>query len=312
MSREITVSGASLDGSKMPAEAKVRTSWKDYFNLAKPRMVATNLITAVGGFWVASKWNIDWLLLIYMLVGTALVMGSACAFNNVIDREHDMKMERTSKRAIPMGKISVSSAVLYASVLGVTGLAVLFFLVNPISALLGLIGHIGYVLIYTYWLKPTSTWSTSVGGIAGAVPPMIGYCAVSGSVDAGAILLFILMFAWQPPHFWALGIRKVEEYRKAEYPLLPVVKGVSRTKKQMVPYLIVLFPTTILLYTMGYVGMIFLIGAMVLLIAWTWSCVVGFFTKDDKQWAMRSFKYSLYYLTFVFLLMIIDTAHMPV
>jgi len=273
-------------------------------------MIATNLITAFGGFWVASKWSIDWFLLFMMLVGSALIMGSGCVLNNVLDRERDRLMERTQKRAIPTGTISTRAAVLYAAVLGLFGLAVLYFFVNPLTALLGVIGHIAYVVIYTYWLKPTSTWSTSVGGIAGAVPPVIGYCAVSETVDMGAILLFGLLFFWQPPHFWALGIRKREEYRKAGYPLLPVVKGVLRTKWQMVPYLIALYPTTVLLYTMEYVGIVFLIGALLLLTAWTWQCVSGLFTKDDNAWALRAFKYSLYYLTFVFVLMIADTARL--
>ena len=293
------------------ASPATRASWRDYYNLAKPRMIMTNLITAFGGFWVASKWSIDWLDLAFMLIGSALVMGSGCVFNNVLDREHDQKMERTKKRAIPTGVIPLGAAIAYGTVLGLAGLAALYFLVNPLTALLGVVGHIAYVMIYTYWLKPTSTWSTSVGGISGAVPPVIGYCAVTNSLDIGAILLFGLLFFWQPPHFWALGIRKREEYRAAGYPLLPVVKGVLRTKWQMVPYLIALYPTTVLLYTMEYVGIVFLIGGLALLTVWTWQCVRGFFAKDDNAWAMSAFKYSLYYLTFVFLLMVADTSHMP-
>jgi protoheme IX farnesyltransferase len=275
------------------AAAVVRASWKDFVVLAKPRMIATNLITAFGGFWVAAKWNIEWAPLLFMLLGAGLVMASGCIFNNVLDREHDTKMERTSKRAIPTGKIRPDAAILYGAVVGLIGLAVLYFWVNPLTALLGLIGHFAYVVIYTAWLKRTSTWSTSVGGISGAVPPVIGYCAVNGTIDMGAILLFGLLFFWQPPHFWALGIRKMEEYRRAGYPLLPVVKGVKRTKWQMVPYLIALYPTTVLLYTMNYVGVVFLIGGLLLLTVWTWQCVAGFFTKDDNAWAKRAFKYSL-------------------
>jgi protoheme IX farnesyltransferase len=303
---------ASADHSEESSELMRRASWKEYFVLAKPRMIATNLITAFGGFWVASKWSVDWLTLFYMLAGTALIMGSGCVFNNVLDRDHDTLMERTKKRAIPTGMIPLSAAVSYGAILGILGLAILYFLVNPLTALLGVIGHIAYVIVYTYWLKPTSTWSTSVGGISGAVPPVIGYCAVNGVLDAGAVLLFGLLFFWQPPHFWALGIRKREEYEKAGYPLLPVVKGVLRTKWQMIPYLVALYPTTVFLYTMNYVGIMFLIGALVLLTIWTWQCISGFFAKDDNVWAMRAFKYSLYYLTFVFLLMIVDTARLPI
>jgi len=301
----------TADSPEQSPSAVARASWKDYLVLAKPRMIATNLITAFGGFWVASKWDVDWLVLLYMLAGSALVMGSGCVFNNVLDREHDTMMERTKKRAIPMGLIPLRAAIAYGALLGIFGLAILYVLVNPLTALLGMIGHVAYVIVYTYWLKPTSTWSTSVGGIAGAVPPVIGYCAVDGVVDAGAVLLFGLLFFWQPPHFWALGIRKREEYRKAGYPLLPVVKGVLRTKWQMIPYLLALYPTTVLLYTMNYVGLLFLIGGLTLLTLWTWQCVSGFFAKDDNVWAMRAFKQSLYYLTIVFLLMIADTSHVP-
>ncbi|WP_274363902.1 heme o synthase [Paenibacillus thermotolerans] len=291
------------------AAVTLRATWKDFFMLTKPRMLASNLIPAVGGFWVASRWEIDWAAFIFMLIGTALVMGSGCAFNNVLDREHDMKMERTKQRAIPLKKVKLKDAIIYATVLGLAGIAVLYFLVNPLTALLGIIGHVAYVIIYTAWLKRSSTWSTSIGGISGAVPPVIGYCAVTESVDIGAWLLFGLLFFWQPPHFWALGIRRVEEYRTAGYPLLPVVKGVKRTKWQMIPYLIALYPTTVLLYTLDYVGPIFLVGGIVLLTLWTVQCIKGLFTHDrDQVWAMRSFKYSLYYLTFVFLLLVVDTS----
>lgn len=304
--------GAPAAVSAETSGAAVRPVWKQYVALAKPRMIMTNLIPAIGGFWIASKWNIDWLLLVCMVVGTGLVMGSGCVFNNVLDRERDKLMERTKKRAIPTGAISTSSAIVYGTALGVLGLAVLYVLVGPLAALFGVIGHIAYVIIYTYWLKPTSTWSTSVGGISGSVPPVIGYCAVTGRIDIGAVLLFGLLFFWQPPHFWALGIRKREEYAKAGFQVLPVVKGVLRTKWQMVPYLAALYPTTVLLYTLEYVGIFFLIGGLALLTLWTWECLRGFRTKDDNAWAMRSFKYSLYYLTYVFVLMIADTARVTV
>lgn len=298
----------------MPAadapEPAQRATWKHYVNLAKPRMVLENLITAFGGFWVASRWDIDWPLLIYVLIGSGLVMGSACVFNNYLDREHDMKMERTRKRAIPSGLISPASALVYGAVLGVIGTAVLYFLAGPLPALFGLIGHVVYVLVYTYWLKPTSTWSTSVGGIAGSMPPVIGYCAVTGEVDLGAVLLFALLFLWQPPHFWVLGIWKRKEYSEAGFKMLPVVKGVKRTKWQMVPYLAALYPTTILLYVYGYLGMIFLIGGLVLLTLWTWECLRGFRAVDESAWGKRSFKYSIYYLTLISLLMVVDTPHL--
>jgi len=295
----------------MPAAAAPtrRAGWKDYVNLAKPRMVMENIFTALGGFWVASRWSIDWPLLLWMLVGSGLVMGSACVFNNVLDRERDMKMERTRRRAIPSGLISPAAALAYGTALGAAGTAVLYFFCGPLPALFGLIGHIVYVWVYTYWLKPTSPWSTSVGGIAGAMPPLIGYTAVTGAVDLGAALLFALLFLWQPPHFWVLGIWKRKEYAEAGFKMLPVVRGVRRTKWQMVPYLLAMFPVTILLYAYGYLGAVFLAGGLALLALWTAECVRGFWASDEGAWAKRSFKYSIYYLTLISVLMVVDTPH---
>ncbi len=280
--------------------------WRDYIALTKPRIIISNLITGFAGFWVAAQWQVDWLLLLYTLAGLTLVMASGCVFNNYLDREHDMKMERTQHRAMPMGRLKPSGVLVYGSVLLVLGLVVFYFLVNPLSALLGLIGHFFYVVVYTAWLKRTSTWSTSVGGVSGAVPPVIGYAAVTNELDAGAWILFAILFLWQPPHFWALGIRRMEEYRAAGYPLLPVVKGVLRTKLQMIPYLVLLYPATILLYAYGYAGMLYLIVSLGLLTVWTLSALSGFRAKDEQKWAARTFKYSLYYLTLTSVAMVMN------
>ncbi|MBW7459945.1 heme o synthase, partial [Paenibacillus sepulcri] len=186
---------------------------KEYVALTKPGIIRLNAFAAFGGFWVASKWDhIDWLLLIYMLIGSALTMASACVINNYWDRELDKKMERTRNRTLPMQRMNPTKVLIYGIVLGVIGIAVLFTLVNPLTGWLGLLGFFVYVIVYTMWLKRTSTWSTSIGGISGAMPPVIGYCAVTEQVDAGAWLLFALLFLWQPAHFWSLAIRRVDEY----------------------------------------------------------------------------------------------------
>jgi protoheme IX farnesyltransferase len=301
---QLTAAGApeNREGQRSPA------IWRDYLHITKPGIIRSNLIAAFGGFWLASKWDIDWLLFLYTMLGTALVMASACVFNNYLDREMDTKMERTLKRPTATGRLQPKNVLVFGSLLGVIGLSVLGFQVNLLSALLGVVGIFVYVVIYTLWLKRTSTWSTSIGGISGSMPPVIGYCAVTGQVDMGAWLLFAILFLWQPPHFWALGIRRKEEYRAAGFPLLPVVKGVKRTKIQMIPYVVLLIPTTALLYVYEYVGWIYLVVSVSLGIMWLAICIQGFRAKDDEPWAKKAFMFSIYYLMITFAVMIIDTA----
>lgn len=282
------------------------SSIKDYIQLTKPGILRSNLFAAFAGFWIAAKWDIDWLLLVYMLVGTTLILASACVFNNLLDRDLDIKMERTSHRALPSGRLPVRNVLIFATVLGLLGLATLVF-INLLTALLGLIGMLVYVIIYTAWLKRTSTLSTVMGSFSGSMPPVLGYTAVTGSMDAGAWILFAILFFWQPPHFWALGIRRTEEYRAAGFKILPVVKGITRTKWQMLPYVVVLIPVSVLLYSYGYVGMIYLIVSLVLGILWLLLCISGLFTKDDDRWAKRTFIFSINYLLVTFIVMIIDT-----
>ncbi|QGR00006.1 protoheme IX farnesyltransferase [Paenibacillus psychroresistens] len=284
-------------------------TWRDFVQLAKPGIIFSNLITAFGGFWVASRWDIDWALLVFMIIGTILVIGSGCVLNNYLDRDMDTKMARTKKRALPTGKMEPNVVLWYGIVMGIVGMSVLWFLVTPLSALLGLLGLFVYVWIYTAWFKRTSVWSTVVGAISGAVPPIIGYCAVNEQLDAGAWILFAILFLWQMPHFWALGIRRMEEYRAAGFPLLPVVRGSFVTKISMMRYVVLLVPTSALLYLYGYVGMIYLVAAIVMGIYWAYLCLKGFSAKDEEAWAKKTFIFSINYLTILFLIIVIDTVH---
>lgn len=279
---------------------------KEYVALTKPGIIRLNAIAAFGGFWVASKWDINWWLLLYMLIGTALTMASACVINNYWDRELDKKMERTKNRALPMNRMSPSTVLVYGIILGIAGVTILFTLVNARTGWLGLLGMFVYIVIYTMWLKRTSTWSTSIGGVSGAMPPVIGYCAVN-EVDMGAWLLFALLFLWQPAHFWSLAIRRVEEYRAAGYPLLPVVKGIPRTKLQMIPYIALLIPTGILMFTYDYVGYFFLAISLLGGGLWLVHTLVGFKAKDTEKWAKTNFFISINYLMVIFFVMVVDT-----
>lgn len=292
------------------AELPVRgASWKDFVTLTKPTIILWNLVAAFGGYWLASRWNFDSFdTMAFMLLGTMLTMASSTVINNYWDRDFDMKMARTSKRPLPSGRLSPNVVLWYGILLGVAGIAILYWLVSPLCTLLGLIGMIVYIGIYTMWLKRTSTLSTAVGALSGAMPPVIGYCSVAGTMDMGAWLLLAILFLWQPPHFWALAIRRKEEYRAAGFPLLPVVKGVMRTKVQMIPYITLLIVATVLLYVYEYVGIIYLISALVLGLYWLYLALSGFRAKDTDKWAFKTFMFSNNYLVLTFVIMMIDTA----
>lgn len=293
--------------SAAPAPPEKAGTWKDFITVTKPGILRSNLIAAFAGFWLASRWDIQFGLLAMTLLGTLLVMASSCVFNNYFDRELDMKMERTRDRSLPTGRLTPKVVLWYAIILGALGLAVLFLFSGVLAGIFGAVGMFVYVVVYTLWLKRTSTWSTSVGAISGAMPPAIGYVAVSGQVDMGAVLIFALLFLWQPPHFWALGIRRVEEYRAAGFPLLPVVKGIKRTKIQMIPYLVLLLPIPVLMYVYGYAGIFFLVIGLLLAIGWLYTALKGFTAKDDEAWSKKVFIFSINYLTLSLIVLILNT-----
>ncbi len=291
------------------AAVREKASWRDFVQLTKPGILRSNLFAAFAGYWVASQWSIAWGPFLYMLLGTTLILAASCVFNNYLDRELDQKMARTRKRALPSGRVQPVQVLVFGLILGASGLAVLGFAVNLLCAVLGLIGMIVYVGIYTAWLKRTSTLSTVMGSFSGSMPPVIGYCAVTGQMDMGAWILFAILFFWQPPHFWALGIRRTEEYRAAGFMILPVVKGIYRTKLQMIPYVLLLVPATVLLYTYGYVGIVYLLIAGLLGLAWLVMCIVGLKSKNDDAWAKKNFIFSINYLTITMVVMILNTSH---
>jgi protoheme IX farnesyltransferase len=298
---------ADIDAAEVPAEP---VTWKDFYRLAKPGIIYSNSMTAFGGFWVASKWDVNFWALLFTLIGTALIMASGCVLNNYLDREMDAKMTRTQNRALPSGRMSANVVLWYGIILGILGISTLYFLVNsPLATLLGIIGLFLYVWVYTAWFKRTSVWSTFVGSFSGAIPPIIGYCAVTGTMDMGAWILFGILFLWQPPHFWALGIRRMEEYRAAGFPLLPVVRGTYVTKISMMRYVVLLVPVTVMLNLYGYVGHIYLFVTTAMGLIWVLMSAAGFKAKDEEKWAKGMFIYSINYLTLMFILMVVDTAH---
>jgi heme o synthase len=246
----------------------------------------------VGGFLLAAKWHVNFGLFFATLAGTCLIMASACVFNNYIDRGIDQKMARTRKRALVSGEISGRNALIYASVLGITGFTLLLFYTNLLVAIIGAVAFIDYIVFYGF-SKRHSVHGTLVGSIAGAAPPVAGYCAVSNRFDWGAFIIFLIMVCWQMVHFYAIAIRRTKDYKAAAIPVLPVVKGVRATKIQMILYTIAFIFAVIDLSLRGYAGSVFAVVMVSLGLIWLYKGLRSFNIKDNVLWAKNMFLFSL-------------------
>ncbi|GGE26819.1 protoheme IX farnesyltransferase 2 [Marinithermofilum abyssi] len=295
-------------GEESQQDETQKATWRDYWEITKPGINASNLMAAFTGFWLAGHNQFNFSLLLAMLLGTALVIAGGCTVNNFIDRDIDPHMARTRNRPVAAGRIHPQTALWMGIGLFLAGTAVLVALVNPLSALLAAVGFFIYVFIYTAWTKRTTYWNTVVGSISGAVPPMIGWVAVTGSVDAPAWVLFLFMFVWQPPHFFALAMLKAEDYRAAGIPMLPVVKGHGETKRQILWFVIAILPASLLLYATHVVGWIYLAFALIMGAVYLVLALNGWKTQDHESWARKMFIYSLIYLTSMQLIMLLDPA----
>jgi protoheme IX farnesyltransferase len=272
---------------------------KEYYNLAKPRMVYGNAIVAACGFIFASKGHIDFLLLVPVLIGLSLVMASACVFNNYIDRDIDKKMARTKERALAKKLVTEEHALMYGIFLGSIGFIILGLYANMYAFAISLIGIFFYVVVYGI-AKRHSIHGALIGTISGAVPPVIGYCAVSNNFDAGSLLLFLILVFWQMPHFFSIAIFRLDDYAAASIPVLPAKKGMYITKITMLLYIIVFTLTAPLLTVFGYTGYTYMVIAIVLGLSWFAFCIQGFKTKDNKRWARKMFFLSLVVLLVLF------------
>ncbi|RXT05708.1 heme o synthase [Ammoniphilus sp. CFH 90114] len=283
-------------------------TWRDYIEVTKPGIVKSNLIVIVTGFWLASAWSdtFSFLLFLITVVGSSLVMGGSCVLNNYLDRDLDLKMERTKDRIIASGRMSAQFALIYGMSLILIGTTMLGIWANSLAALLGLIGAFIYVVVYTAWMKRTTDLNTVVGAISGAMPPLIGWAAVTGNLEQGAWVLFGFLFIWQIPHFLALAIMKSEDYRAAGYQMLPVVKGFLETKRQILLWTGALVPVSLFLYTVGVVGKIYFVTAAVLGLGWLALAIAGFFAQDVMKWARQMFAYSLVYLIVLCVVMMLN------
>lgn len=305
MERPVTQDSPSviLPGEESVTAAKA--TWRDYWELTKPGINRANLIAVFTGYWLAGYASFDLVLLLAVLLGTALVIAGGCVVNNFIDRDIDPLMERTRNRAVPAGRIKPQTALWMGIVLFILGMVVLAGFANPLAALLAGIGFLVYVFAYTVWTKRTTPWNTLVGSFSGALPPMIGWVAVTGSLDAVAGVLFMIMFVWQFPHFYALAILKEEDYRAAGVPMLPVVKGVAETKLQIMLFTLMMLPASLLLYLLGAASWIYFISALILGSVWIVLAFRGW-SGDDQKWARKMFLFSLLYLPLLQVAMFVD------
>lgn len=279
---------------------------RTYYLLTKPGIIMGNLITTAGGFAMASKGSIDLWLFFAMLLGLGPVIASACVFNNYIDRISDAKMARTKNRPLATGSIAPRKAIVFALLLGCFGIATLSLFTNYLAALIAATGFFVYVVLYSLW-KSRSMHATLVGSISGAVPPVVGYCAVSGRLDAGALILFAILVLWQMPHFFAIAMYRLDDYAAASIPVLPIMKGNRATKIQILLYIIAFAISTLLLIPFGYTGSAYAISAIVLSAAWLWLSVKGFTASDDRVWARNMFRLSLVIITTLCVMISFDT-----
>ena len=265
------------------------------------------MITAGASMILATNFNLDIIKALTGFLGIAFIAGSSAAINQILDFKYDSVMERTVKRPIVTGKISVTSATVFASFLFITGSALILYFNNFLTWALTFGTWIFYAFFYTKVLKFSGSQNIVIGGLAGAMPPLLGWTAVVGSIDPLPLLLVLLIFIWTPPHFWALAINKKDEYAKAGIPMMPVVKGIEYTKIQIVLYSILLMAVSLLLFATGYFGYVYLIGAAILggiFIQKSWKLK----QSSGADNSMSLFLYSIVYLTLIFLLMIVDRA----
>ena len=278
---------------------------KNYLELTKPKVVLMMLITAIIGMLLASKSLPSLYLVIISMIGIGLCASSAATINQIIDRNIDANMVRTSNRPLPQGEITTFNASLFAFALMIVGTAILVSQVNTLTAVLTVASLIGYAFIYTVFLKRATPQNIVIGGLAGAAPPLLGWTSVTNSIDPNALLLVLIIFVWTPPHFWALAIYRKEDYARESIPMLPVTHGVRFTKLQIILYTVLLVLVSLLPYIVLMSGNIYLFSALGLGLFYLYSSIKMYLT-DDEEYPMTSFKYSIYYIFLIFFALLVD------
>jgi len=279
--------------------------WRDYLEMTKPRVVLLMLLCALAGMFLAVPGMVPLDALCFGLLGIGLVAGSAAVINHIADAEIDARMARTRRRPVATGRVGTWQGLIFSAVTGVLGMAVLYFLVNPLTAWLNLASWVGYGLIYTLFLKRATPQNIVIGGLFGAAPPLFGWTAVTGTVEPGALLLVLIIFAWTPPHFWALALERKEEYASVDVPMLPVTHGDAYTRLHILLYTLIMFAVTLLPFAIGMSGFIYLasaIGLGAVFLYWA----VALLRNRNPRAAMETFRYSIVYLMLLFIALLVD------
>ena len=290
----------------MSANLETYTDWRDYYELTKPRVVMLIVFTAIVGMFLAVPGWPGTTALLLGTLGIGLAASGAAVFNHILDARIDIHMLRTRERPLPQGRVSERNALMFASMLCIISMIVLWFLVNPLTAVLTFCSLIGYAVVYTVFLKRATPQNIVIGGAAGAAPPVLGWTAVTNEIHAGALLLFLIVFVWTPPHFWALAIARKDEYAKVNIPMLPVTHGETYTRLNILLYTILLVLVTILPYLIGMSGLIYLLSALVLGAVFLYYAIRMKVDTDNLALPMQTFKYSITYLGFLFTALLID------
>lgn len=281
-------------------------SCSQYYKLTKPKVVYLIVFTAMVGMLLAADGAVPLDTFVFGLLGIGLAAASGAAINHVVDEHIDRIMERTRNRPLVSGELDQKSALVFALSLGALGIALLLVFINLLTAVLTLFSLVGYALIYTMYLKRATPQNIVLGGAAGAAPPLLGWTAVTGTVDTEALLLFLIIFVWTPPHFWALAIRRRKEYAKADIPMLPVTHGVNFTKIQILLYTILLFVVTMMPFIVQMSGLIYLAGAIALGIGFLYYAIKLYQDQEPNVIAMKTFGYSIFYLSLLFAFLLAD------
>ncbi|WP_426144074.1 heme o synthase [Pseudomonas sp. DWP3-1-2] len=279
--------------------------WRDYLELTKPRVVVLMLITSLVGMFLATRTGVPWPVLVFGNLGIACCAGGAAVVNHVVDRRIDTLMARTHNRPIATGRVSPGAALTFAMLLALCGQALLLAFTNPLTAGLTLASLLGYAVIYTGFLKRATPQNIVIGGLAGAAPPLLGWVAVTGHVSAEPLLLVLIIFAWTPPHFWALAIHRKEEYARADIPMLPVTHGEHYTKVHIVFYTLILLAVSLLPYVIHMSGLLYLLCALGLGVRFLHRAWV-LYRGVRPHAAIETFKYSIYYLFLLFIALLVD------
>ena len=279
--------------------------WRDYYTLTKPRVVQLLVFTAIVGMFLATPGMVPWDVLILGSLGIGLAAASGAAVNHVVDQRVDAQMMRTRQRPLPTGRVNDRDAFVFALILGVSGIGLLAIAINPLTAFLTFFSLIGYAVVYTIFLKRATPQNIVIGGAAGAAPPLLGWTAVTNEVSGYALLLFLIIFTWTPPHFWALAIARKKEYEKAGIPMLPVTHGIEITKAFVLCYTVLLVNVTLLPYFTGMSGLLYLLGAVLLGGGFLYHALrLKLSPRPDV--AMKTFGYSIVYLMALFSFLLLD------